>query len=97
MVSHNVPVFFVDNLNDLRLLLDHVKDTDVLVLLQTKGVLTRPWVILELFTALTNNVPIVALNVHNAFPYDYGSAMNFLLHFDEEIEVTHAEEKWKRN
>ena len=80
-------VFFADNLNDLRLLLEHVKDTDVLVLLQTKGVLTRPWVILELYTAITNDVPIVALNVQNASPYDYGNAMEFLLHFDEEIDI----------
>ena len=29
-----------DDLNDLRLLLQHVKDTEVLVLLQSKGVLT---------------------------------------------------------
>jgi Mrp family chromosome partitioning ATPase len=76
-----------DNLNDLRLLLDHVKDTEVLVLLQSKGVLTRPWVILELYTALTNKVPIVALNVANAFPYDYSAAMEFLVHFDEEIDI----------
>ena len=76
-----------DNLHDLRLLLDHVKDTEVLVLLQTTSVLTRPWVILELYTAVTNNVPIVALNVHNSYPYDYTKAMEFLLHFDEEIDI----------
>ena len=76
-----------DDLSDLRLLLDHVKNTEVLVLLQSKGVLTRPWVILELFTAVTNNVPIVALNIHNAFPYDYGKAIDFLQHFDEEIDI----------
>ena len=71
----------------MRLLLEHVKHSDVLVLLQSKGVLTRPWVILELFTAITNHVPVVALNVHNASPYDYGKAMDFLLHFDEEIDI----------
>ena len=80
-------ICLADDLNDLRLLLEHVKDTAVLVLLQSKGVLTRPWVILELFTALTNNVPVVSLNVHTAFLYDYGTAMDFLLHFDEEIDI----------
>ena len=47
----------------------------------------RPWVILEVYTAITHDVPIVALNVNNANPYDYGSAMDFLLHFDKEIEI----------
>ena len=52
-----------DDLQDLRHLLTFVKQAEVLVLLQTKNVLERPWVILELYTAVTNNVPIVALNV----------------------------------
>ena len=34
-----------DDLSDLRNLLTHVKESKVLVLLQSKGVLTRPWVI----------------------------------------------------
>ena len=76
-----------DDLSDLRNLLEYVKDTKVLVLLQSKRVLQRPWVILELYTAITNQVPIVSLNVKNSYPYDYSEAMEFLLHFDEEIEV----------
>ena len=52
-----------DDLQDLRHLLTFVKQAEVLVLLQTKSVLTRPWVILELYTAITHDVPIVALNV----------------------------------
>jgi hypothetical protein len=76
-----------DDLQDLRLLLEHVKASSVLVLLQTKSVLERPWVILELHTAITHNVPIVALNIHNANPYDYGAALDFLTHFDLEIEI----------
>ena len=76
-----------DDLSDLRNLLNHVKETQVLVLLQSKGVLTRPWVILELYTAITSGVPIVALNVQNSYPYDYAAALEFLLHFDAEIEL----------
>ena len=41
-----------DDLSDLRNLLQHVMQTKVLVLLQTKSVLTRPWVIIELFRPL---------------------------------------------
>ena len=57
-----------DDLSDLRNLLQHVRDTKCLVLLQSRGVLTRPWVLMELYTALTSGVPIVALNVQNANP-----------------------------
>jgi hypothetical protein len=76
-----------DDLEDLRSLLQHVKNSRVIVLLQSKGVLTRPWVILELYTAITQGVPVVALNVQNAFRYDYGMALDFLCHFDREIEL----------
>ena len=76
-----------DDLSDLRNLLNHVKETQVLVLLQSKSVLTRPWVILELHTALTHSVPIVALDVQNANPYDYAAALEFLLHFDSDIDI----------
>ena len=76
-----------DDLSDLRNLLEYVVNTKVLVLLQSKGVLTRPWVICELFTAIKNEVPIVALNVKNANPYDYASAAEFLLNFDKDIEL----------
>ena len=77
-----------DDLSDLRKLLLHVVQTKVLVLLQSKGVLTRPWVIMELHTAITNDVPIVALNIQkDSCPYDYAEASEFLLHFDQDIEV----------
>ena len=76
-----------DDLSDLRNLLEHVKDTKCLVLLQSKGVLTRPWVIVELHTAITHDVPIVALNVQNANRYDYAAASAFLLHFDQDIDI----------
>jgi hypothetical protein len=85
--SDNNHVFLdSDELQDLRHLLDHVKASRVVVLLQSKSVLTRPWVILEIYTAITHGVPIVALNVQNTYPYSYGKALGFLMHFDEEIE-----------
>ena len=59
----------------------------MLVLLQTKSVLTRPWVILELYTAITSHVPIVALKVSNTWSYDYSIAMDFLARFDAEIDT----------
>ena len=77
-----------DDLSDLRMLLDHVKESQVLVLLQSRGVLTRPWVIMELHTAITNGVPVVALNVQKAScSYDYAAASEYLLHFDKDIDI----------
>ena len=43
--------------------------------------------IMELYTAITNRVPIVALNVQNANPYDYRTASEFLLYFDKDIDI----------
>ena len=69
------------------MLLEYVKSSQVLVLLQSKGVLSRPWVIMELYTACTHGVPIVALNVQNANPYNYAAASNFLMNFDRDIDI----------
>ena len=65
--------------------LQHVRDTDVLILLQSKGVLTRPWVLLELYTAIANDVPIVALNIAGR-GYDYAAESHFMMHLDTMLE-----------
>ena len=44
------------NLDQLR---DHVKNSKVLVLVQTKSVLTRPYCLIEVLTALEHRIPIV--------------------------------------
>ena len=60
MLKHDI-FLDSDDLQDLRTLKDDVRDSEVLLLLQSKDVLTRPWCLIELYTAVTNNVPIVAL------------------------------------
>ena len=73
------PIFIdSDGLKDLRLLQDHVRESDVLVLLQTSTLLTRPWCILEIFTAIKARIPIIALNIRGAHPYDYSAAAELL-------------------
>jgi len=58
------PVFLdSDDLADLRQLCDIVMECDVLILFLTRDLMTRPWCIIELYTAITNDVPIVALKV----------------------------------
>ena len=48
------------NLDDIE---GHVRDSGVLLLLQTKHVLTRPWCLIEVHTAIKHKVPIVPLQL----------------------------------
>ena len=75
-----------DTLKDLRRLRQHVRDSDVLVLLLTSNFLTRPWCLLEIYTAITESVPIVALNINGAHPYNYSQAAAFLQELDTELD-----------
>ena len=52
-----------DDLRDLSKLTQHVVNSDALVLVQSKGVLARPYCLIELLTALKHNVPIVGLSL----------------------------------
>ena len=52
-----------DDLRDLRELLVSVRDSDVLVILQSSDILLRPWCLLEMVAAIDAGVPIVAINV----------------------------------
>eukprot|EP01047_Picozoa_sp_COSAG01_P016086 COSAG01_NODE_816_length_13389_cov_7.068849_5_plen_393_part_00 len=56
-----------DNLSDLRDLLGCVRNSDALVMMVTDGVLSRPWCLAELATAAEAGVPIVMLQIDNAF------------------------------
>ena len=71
-------------MQDLRELLQHVKDSSVLVLFQSRKVLERPWCLLELYTAIMENVPIVALNCAGK-GYDFGKAADLLLHLETKL------------
>jgi hypothetical protein len=42
-----------DDLRDLRELQGQLRSSDVLLFFQTKSVLTRPWCLIELYTAVT--------------------------------------------
>eukprot|EP00927_Polykrikos_kofoidii_P004923 TRINITY_DN11942_c0_g1_i1.p1 TRINITY_DN11942_c0_g1~~TRINITY_DN11942_c0_g1_i1.p1 ORF type:complete len:1017 (+),score=175.41 TRINITY_DN11942_c0_g1_i1:287-3052(+) len=53
--------FFLDSedLVDLAELQHHVRTSENLLLILTPGVLTRPWVLVEIWTAITSNVEVV--------------------------------------
>ena len=73
-----------DNLGDLRELIDHVLDSDVVVLLQSEEVLFRPWCLLELYVAATAGIPIVSLACSGK-GYDFAAAEDYLLHLDTSL------------
>jgi hypothetical protein len=76
-----------DDLKDLGELRGHVVESDVLVLVQTRTVLERPWCVVELLTALEHNVPIVAVvPLSIAHSYDFADAKAFLEDFENELE-----------
>ena len=82
------PVFLdSDDLVDLRNLCHQVAMSDVLVLFQTRDLLTRPWCLVEIYTALTEGVPIVAVCVAGGFPYNFADAHYFLENLETELEV----------
>ena len=73
-----------DNLGEVRELIGHVLDSDVVVLLQSEEVLTRPWCLLELYTAAAAGIPIVSL-VCSGKGYDFAAAEDHLLHLDTSL------------
>ena len=82
------PVFLdSDDLTDLRELLEQVRESDVLLFFQSRSVLERPYCLLELHTAVTAGVPIVAVNVRGGNEYSHADAEHLLRYLDTELEV----------
>ena len=78
-----------DDLRDLTKLTQYVVNSDALVLVQSKGVLARPYCLIELLTALRHNVPIVGLSLSDGhFRYEFQEAAEFLTHLDSRLEET---------
>jgi len=69
----NVPIFLdTEDLSDLDDLQEHVRRSHNLVLLLTKDVLMRPWVLVEIVTAIKEDVRVLPVEVSKK-----GSAFNF--------------------
>ena len=72
-----------DDLVDLTKLRDHVRESDCVLLLQTRSVLSRPWCIVELLTAIDAGIPIIGVSIlSGAHTYDFGQACAFMTHLD---------------
>ena len=65
---------------------ERVARSDVLVLFLTTNLLTRPWCLIEILTALQSNVPIVAVRVAGNHPYEFDVAQRFLDDFEVELD-----------
>ena len=83
----NDSVAFCADLSDLSKLADHVRNSDVLVLVQSLNVCSRPWCIMELVTAIESGVPIICLNLTSGVAaYDFAAASSLLRHLDTQLE-----------
>ena len=78
-----------DDLRDLSKLIHHVQQSRCLVLVQTRKVLTRPYCILELLTAIESQIPIVCVTVGGKPPeiaYNYEEMTKLMMWMDTERE-----------
>jgi hypothetical protein len=71
---------------DLRQLLDSVRDSDVLVIVQSAEILTRPWCLLEMVAAVDAGVPIIAISVSGK-GYNFAEATSLLTHLDTQLDT----------
>lgn len=77
-----------DDLRDLTKLIHHVKSSRCLILVQTRKVLTRPYCIIEILTAIECRIPIVCVTVagkpNDAYSFDEMAQM--MMWMDSELE-----------
>ena len=77
-----------DNLKTLSELRDNVTLSDVLVVILTPGVLSRPWCLIEMLTALDAGKPLISINISGrpSGSYNYEQMVAFLENLPAELE-----------
>ena len=78
-----------DDLRDLTKLVAHVKKSRCLILVQTRKVLTRPYCILEVLTAIESRIPIVCVTVGGKpadQSYNFEEMAQLMTWMDSELE-----------
>lgn len=80
------PVFLdSSSLTDLRhLITEGLHKADVLVILLTKGILTRPWCLLEIFEARLRSMPTVLIKMANG-GFDFADARAYMEELPERL------------
>ena len=76
-----------DDLRDLTKIRRHVADADVLLLVQSANVLSRPYCLIELLAAIEAGRPIVGVSLTGHFAYDFGVAESFLEQLDSKLKL----------
>jgi hypothetical protein len=66
-----------NSLEDLRHIINLVKNSKILFLLLTKNVLSRPFCLAEIATAISGQIPIIAVNLEGQ-GYSFEESRNFL-------------------
>ena len=74
-----------DNAQDLGVLLQHVRNSDVFLVLLTESVMSRPWCILEIHAAVSAGIPIVGVTLRGK-GYDHAQAKQHLTFLDIELD-----------
>ncbi len=69
----------------LNTLVEKVKRSNVMLVLQTKDVLKRPWCVLEVYTAIKHQIPIVTVQIEGR-GYDYEKTEHYLNNLDSLID-----------
>lgn len=69
-----------------KIISDGVASSDMLVLVLTERVLTRPWVLLEAYEAVRRRIPLVPVFIEGA-GYDYGRAAEYLKDLETNLEA----------
>jgi hypothetical protein len=67
-------------------LVQHVRNSDVLAIIQSAEVLQRPWCLLEMYAAIEAGIPIIAIAVSGK-GYDFATATDLLLHLDTALDI----------
>lgn len=75
-----------NDLTDLRTLFNHVKASDVLVVLATEGVLERPWCLLEIYQAQKHGVPVKFVYLDSPkHAFDTATAKHFIRNLEVDL------------
>lgn len=77
-----------DDLRDLRELLEHVRQSKVLICVLSPQFVHRPYCLLEMLTAIDAGIPLVADAVakRRTSTYDYACSEDFLTHLDSQLD-----------
>lgn len=85
--QHLGRVGFLDSsdLVDISALLEHVRRSECVILLQTANVMTRPWCLAEVYLARRLRIPVVPVIVSGG-GYDHGVAADFMRDLPRRLE-----------